>query len=65
MSWVFQPLLPAAAELESGGSGDPTAGYVKVWNGTAWVKKPVKVWNGTSWVIKPAKFWNGSTWMTT
>ena len=39
-------------------------GGVKIWNGTAWVAKPVKFWNGTAWVTKPAKFWNGTAWVT-
>jgi hypothetical protein len=38
-------------------------GKVKVWNGTAWVDKPVKVWNGTAWVDKPVKVWNGTAWV--
>ena len=38
------------------------AGYATVWNGSAWVRKPLKVWNGSAWVIKPLKYWNGSTW---
>lgn len=42
-----------------------TYGYIKVWDGAAFVKKPVKVWSGTAWVIKPVKFWNGTTWQTT
>lgn len=46
--------------LSSGGS---TAGYIKVWTGSAWVLKPVKVWTGSAWVIKPIKFWNGSSWV--
>lgn len=36
-------------------------GLVKVWNGSAWVEKPVKVWNGSAWVQKPLKFYNGTT----
>lgn len=43
----------------------PTGGTyrtVNVWNGSAWVAKPLKVWNGTAWVQKPVKQWNGSTW---
>lgn len=42
-----------------------TTGQIKVWNGSAWVAKPVKVWNGSAWVIKPVKYWNGSAWVTT
>jgi hypothetical protein len=40
-------------------------GYIKVWNGSAWVPKPVKYWTGAAWITKPLKFWNGSTWITT
>jgi hypothetical protein len=39
------------------------AGRAKVWNGSAWVIKPVKVWSGSAWVTKPAKVWNGSAWV--
>jgi hypothetical protein len=42
-----------------------TTGRIKVWNGSAWVAKPVKVWNGSAWVVKPVKRWNGSAWVTT
>lgn len=42
-----------------------TGGNTKVWNGTAWVAKPVKVWDGTAWGAKPVKIWNGSAWVTT
>ena len=42
-----------------------TGGYIKVWNGSAWVAKPVKVWNGSAWVQKPVKRWNGSNWIAT
>jgi hypothetical protein len=38
-------------------------GRAKVWNGSAWVIKPVKVWSGSAWVLKPAKVWNGSAWV--
>lgn len=62
MSWAFQPLTPAAAALLQAAG---TTGYIKVWDGTQWVKKPVKVWDGSQWVVKPLKFWNGATWQTT
>lgn len=42
-----------------------SGGNIKVWNGSAWVAKPVKVWNGSAWVKKPVKRWNGSAWITT
>jgi hypothetical protein len=35
----------------------------KVWNGSAFVEKPVKVWSGSAWVQKPVKHWNGSAWV--
>jgi hypothetical protein len=41
----------------------PVGGKIKVWNGSAWVEKPVKVWNGSAWVEKPVKVWNGSAWV--
>lgn len=59
-SWLYQPLLPASAEIQS---TPATAGYIKVWTGAAWELKPVKVWNGSSWVIKPVNVWNGSSWV--
>lgn len=40
-----------------------SSGYVKAWNGSAWVEKPVKHWNGSAWAIKPLKDWNGSAWI--
>lgn len=55
MSFV---LRPDPAPPSSGGN-------IKVWNGSAWVAKPVKVWNGSAWVTKPVKRWNGSGWITT
>lgn len=42
-----------------------SGGKIKVWDGSAWVVKPVKVWNGSAWVEKPLKRWNGSAWVTT
>jgi hypothetical protein len=38
-------------------------GKVKVWNGSAFIAKPMKVWDGTAWVEKPMKVWNGSAWV--
>jgi hypothetical protein len=61
-SWVYQPLVPAAAEIQSAvGAG----GQIKVWDGTQWVAKPVKVWNGSEWIVKPLKYWDGTEWVTT
>lgn len=53
---VTMALRPAGA----GGTG-----RIKVWNGSAWVAKPVKVRNGSAWVTKPVKRWNGSAWVVT
>ena len=39
-------------------------GFIKVWNGSAWVSKPLKVWNGTAWVSKSLKVWTGTIWRT-
>ena len=61
MSWLFQPVLPAAAELQSGN----TAGFIKAWTGTEWVIKPVKYWDGSIWITKPVKVWDGSAWTIT
>ena len=64
MSWAYQPLLPAAADLSSS-----LPGYVKIYMGASlgWVYKPVKEWDGTQWVIKPAKWYNtaNTTWVST
>lgn len=48
--------------LSLGGAVAKVNGF-KVWNGTAWVVKPVKVWNGTSFVAKPLKRWTGTAWV--
>jgi hypothetical protein len=62
---TVQALLTQAA-LEMWAPSDigpaPSTGRAKVWNGTAWVIKPVKVWSGSAWVTKPLKVWNGSAW---
>lgn len=61
MSWAYQPLLPAAAELQAGPVLLP--GYVKIYMGAGpgWVYKPVKTWDGAQWVIKPAKWYDTGT----
>lgn len=55
----------AAATLLLRPAVSAAGGNIKVWNGSAWVAKPVKVWNGSAWVTKPVKRWNGSAWVTT
>lgn len=50
----------AVRPVPSGGG----SGGVKVWDGTAFVVKPIKVYNGSTWVEKPVKVWNGSSWVT-
>jgi hypothetical protein len=42
-----------------------TPGYLKVWNGSAWVSKPMKAWSGSAWVVKPVKRWTGTVWELT
>lgn len=61
-------LLTADNALGTGfpGTAAPTAGgNIKVWDGAAWVAKPVKVWTGTAWVAKPVKRWTGTAWVLT
>ena len=58
MSWLFQPLTPASADLLSG----DTTGYIRVWMGSSWDLKPVYWYNGSSWELKPLKYWDGSDW---
>jgi hypothetical protein len=38
-------------------------GLAKLWDGSAWVAKPVKYWDNSSWVAKPMKRWDGSFWV--
>lgn len=41
----------------------PNQPGTKIWDGSAWVDKPLKIWNGTDWVQKGIKVWNGSAWV--
>ena len=52
----FGPPLPPP----SGGDG-----YVPVWLGASFVRKPVKTWTGAAWGIKPAKRRTATDWVTT
>lgn len=58
---------PAGAliTLEFFGAPPPPSGgtALKVWNGSAFVSKPVKVWTGAAWVTKPLKRWSGTAWV--
>jgi hypothetical protein len=54
----YAALNSAVTEAVAGGPN------VKVWNGSAWVQKPLKVWTGSAWVQKPLKVWTGSAWRT-
>jgi hypothetical protein len=38
-------------------------GRLNIWNGSAWVEKPMKAWSGSAWVEKPVMVWNGSSWV--
>ena len=64
MSWIYQPILPASAELLSGSIVGNT-GQIKVWDGASWTAKPMKVWNGATWTTKPVKYWDGTQWVLT
>lgn len=57
--WVCWTL----AVYESTGAAASPAGYVKVWDGSAWALRPVKVWSGSAWTVKPLKYQNGSGWI--
>lgn len=62
-AWFSEP-AKTALYIEYFGLNN-TTGLIKVWNGTAWVQKPLKIWNGTAWVQKPVKSWNGTGWVAT
>ncbi len=79
MTWLFQPLLPAAQQLADGAPPPysakvswaqlelppgTAAGGLKVWNGSAWVTGTMKIWNGSAWVAANLKRWNGSAWVS-
>ncbi|MFC7460746.1 hypothetical protein [Hydrogenophaga defluvii] len=62
MSWGFQPILPAAAQLQS--EPPSTGPTLKHWAGSAWVLKPLKWWNGSVWVNTGVlKRWDGTSWV--
>lgn len=42
----------------------PSGLQISVWNGSAWVLKPLKRWDGAAWVPAVLKRWNGSAWTT-
>ena len=59
---------PASTILTNEFFGAPAGsvfGYIKYWNGSAWVAKPIKYWTGSAWVQKPLKFWDGTAWTLT
>lgn len=36
---------------------------INVWNGSAWVQKPMKIWDGSSWTNpRDVLYWTGSAW---
>lgn len=63
--WLGSEAGPALLRAEFFGASVSDAGYVPVWLGAAFVRKPVKTWTGAAWVIKPAKRWAGAAWSTT
>ena len=62
MTWIYQPLLPAAAQIQAG-TVTTVTGYIKVWDRSQFVVKPVKYWDGSQWVQKPLKVWDGTQWV--
>lgn len=57
----------------SGTSEDPKlvithtapAPTVAIWDGSAWVDKPVKYWDGSTWATPSAvSYWDGSAWVS-
>jgi len=42
---------------------EKSGGFMKVWNGAAWVDVPAKVWNGASFTEGTVKVWNGAAWV--
>lgn len=63
-AWLDGP-AGALLRAEFFGAAVSDAGYVPVWMGAAYARKPAKAWTGAAWVIKPAKNWTGATWSTT
>lgn len=59
------PNFSATGTLTTSAAVVTSTGKIKVWNGSAWVAKPLKVWNGSAWVTKPVKHWTGSAWVPT
>lgn len=58
---------PAGAILQLEFFGSPAQagdGYIDVFVGASWQRKPIKVWNGSSWQVGPIKRWDGLTWVT-
>lgn len=48
------------------GSGEGFAtneGWLTVFNGTSFVKKPVRIWTVNGWETRQAKVWNGTSWV--
>ena len=56
---------PTLLRAEFFGASTSDAGYVPVWTGAAYVRKPVKTWTGAAWAIKPAKRRTATDWSTT
>lgn len=52
----------ATGSPAGGGSGSASTSRIELWNGTAWVQKPLNIWSGTAWVQKPLERWSGTAW---
>lgn len=56
-SWYQQEYLGVAPPPPA------RTGQPKIWNGTAWVNKPLKVWDGSAWNEKPVYGYDGTEWV--
>lgn len=63
--WADGSVASGVINGEFFGAAVSDAGYLPVWTGAAYARKPAKVWTGAAWVIKPAKRWTSSLWSTT
>jgi hypothetical protein len=50
LDWMFVPAAVGGTTL-------------KVWDGSAWVAKPIKVWDGATWTAKTLKRFVSGTWV--
>lgn len=64
--WRFILGEPAVQTLSRSwlfGSQALTVYGFKVWDGAAWVFRPLMMWDGFAWVNAKLKYWDGATWV--